>query len=100
MSLPRIHSRLYNWLAAHAPVCFLLMSLSFVVFGLLSLDLVRLVSANTGFLLRAGWDGFFADGGLVQLLELCLSALVAIAAYLVFKLCELVLVQRLAHARP
>jgi membrane protein DedA with SNARE-associated domain len=77
MSVPRTHSRLYDWLAAHAPACFVLMSLSFVVFGLLSLDLVRLVSANAGFLLRAGWDGLLADGGLVQLLELSLSALAA-----------------------
>ena len=97
MSLPRPHhSRLYRWLSTHEFACFLLMTLAFVVFGLLSLDLVRLVSANAGFLLRAGWDGVL-DGGLLQLLELGLTALAAIGAYLVFKLCEHVLVHRLAH---
>lgn len=94
--MPTPHSRLYLWLAAHVPVCFVLMALSFVLFGILSLDLVRLVSANAGFLLRAGWDGLL-DGGLQQLLELSLNALAAIAAYLCFKLCEHVLVHRLAH---
>jgi hypothetical protein len=91
-------SRLHGWLARHGLGCFLLMTLSFVAFGLLSLDLVKLVSANAGFLLRAGWMGV-ADGGLVQLLELCASALAAIAAYLLFKLCEHVLLQRLAYRR-
>ncbi|MDN3922602.1 hypothetical protein [Roseateles violae] len=96
---PPSPSRLAAWLAAHAPACFLLMSAAFIVFGLLSLDLVRLVAANAGFLWRSGWDGLIADGGWLQLLELMLGVLAAIAAYLVFKLCEHVLVQRLAFGR-
>ena len=89
-------SRLYRWLSTHRAACFVLMTLSFLVFGLLSLDLVKLVSANAGFLWRAGWDGLM-DGGFAQLLELAASAVAAIASYLVFKLCEHVLVDRLAH---
>lgn len=98
MTIQRNSSKLYLWLTRHAVACFVLMTLSFVVFGLLSLDLVKLVSANAGFLWRAGWDGI-VEGGLAQLLELSASAVAAIASYLVFKLCEHVLVDRLAQRR-
>ena len=94
----RTHTKLHDWLSRHALAAFLLMTLAFVLFGLLSLDLVRLVSANAGYLLSNGWQGW-VDGGFLQLLELVLSALAAIAAYLVFKTCEHVLVQRLLQRR-
>jgi hypothetical protein len=74
------------------------MTLAFLLFGLLSLDLVRLVSANASLLAVVGWMGWW-DGGPRQLLELLLNALLAMAAYLVFKLCEQVLVQRLSQGR-
>lgn len=90
------HSRLHRWLNRHIAACFVLMTLSFLVFGILSLDLVKLVSANAGFLWRAGWDGLM-DGGFAQLLELVASAVAGIASYLVFKLCEHVLVDKLAN---
>jgi len=92
------HSALHRWLSSHVVGCFLVMTLSFVLFGLLSLDLVKLVSANAGFLWRAGWDGLM-DGGFMQLLELAVSAFAAIASYIVFKLCEHVMVDRLATSR-
>lgn len=92
------HSKLYLWLSRHPWACWLLMTLAFVGFGLLSLDLVRLVSANAGYLSRGGWEALREDG-LLQLVELCLNALIAIAAYVFFKLCEQVLVQRLARGR-
>ncbi len=90
------HSRLHRWLSSHSAACFVLMTLSFLVFGLLSLDLVKMVSANAGFLWRSGWDGLM-DGGFAQLLELVTSAVAGIASYLVFKLCEHVLVDKLAN---
>lgn len=90
------HSRFYAWLLAHRIACFMLMTVAFLCFGLLSLDLVRIVSANAGFLWSHGWDGLL-DGGLRQLVELVLSAFGAIAAWLLFKLCEHALVQRLAQ---
>jgi hypothetical protein len=92
------HSRLYDWLVGHAVACFLLMTVAFVIFGLLSLDLVKVVSANAGYLWMNGWEGL-VDGGFRQLLELCVNALLAIAAYLLFKLCEHALLHRLAHRR-
>lgn len=95
---PESSSRLFDWLSTRPLRCFLLMTLAFLLFGLLSLDLVRLVSANAAFLASAGWMGL-RDGALQQLLELALNAVLAISAYLVFKLCEQVLVQRLSQCR-
>ncbi|WP_077037997.1 hypothetical protein [Pelomonas sp. KK5] len=89
-------TRLYRWLLRHRAACYVLMTLAFLLFGLLSLDLVKVVSANAGYLWENGWMGL-VDGGFRQLLELLVNALVAIAAYLLFKLCEHALVHRLAH---
>ena len=83
-----------GWLRRHRFGCFGLMVLSFVVFGLLTLDLVRLVSANAALLSSYGWQGL-QDGGLRQLLELLVSCVGAMAAWLLFKLCETVLIQSL-----
>ena len=96
MTIHHTSSKLYLWLSRHAVACFVLMTLSFLVFGLLSLDLVKMVSANAGFLWRSGWDGLM-DGGFVQLLELVVSAVAGIVSYIVFKLCEHVLVDKLAN---
>lgn len=63
------NSSLYNWLRSRRLACFLLLTLSFVGFGGLSLDLVRFLGANAGFLLTHGWDGL-REGGFTQLLEL------------------------------
>ncbi|MCV2369827.1 hypothetical protein [Roseateles oligotrophus] len=92
------NSPLYFWLCGHRIVCFLMLTISFVSFGALSLDLIRLLSANAGFLFANGWAGL-VDGGLRQLIELSASALAAMACYVLFKLCEHALVHRLAHAQ-
>ena len=80
------------WLRRHRVACFAVMVVSFIAFGLLTLDLVRLVSANAALLSTYGWQGL-QDGGLRQLLELLLSTVAAMAAWLLFKVCETVLVQ-------
>ena len=90
------NSPLYQWLLGHRLPCFLLLTLGFVGFGVLSVDLVRLLAANAGFLLAHGWVGL-TEGGFAQLLELCAKALLAMVCYLVFKLCEHALIARLAH---
>jgi hypothetical protein len=84
--------RAFTWLQRHRVWCFVLMTLSFVTFGALTLDLARLVEANLSFLLHHGSDAL-AEGGLRQLLEIWAGAVVAIAAYLLFKVCEAALVQ-------
>jgi hypothetical protein len=83
-----------TWLRRHRGACFVLMTLGFIAFGLLTLDLVRLVSVNAAFVSENGWQGL-RDGGLRQLLELLASCAGAMAAWLLFKLCETVLIQSL-----
>lgn len=85
-------SRLAGWLRRHHAACFGLMVLSFIAFGLLTLDLVRLVGINAAFVSQNGWQGL-QDGGLRQMLELLASSIAAMAAWLVFKVCETLLLQ-------
>ena len=85
-----------RWLRRHRLACFGLMVLAFMAFGLLTLDLVRLVGANAALLSEHGWQAL-QDGGLRQLLELLVSAVGAMAAWLLFKVCETVLVQSLTR---
>lgn len=81
-----------GWLRRHRLACFGLMVAGFIVFGLLTLDLVRLVAANAALLKENGWQAV-QDGGLSQLVELLVSAVAAMAAWLVFKVCETLLLQ-------
>jgi hypothetical protein len=80
------------WLRRHRWACFALMTLGFIAFGLLTLDLVKLLGSNAAFLFDNGWQGLL-DGGLRQLLELLVSCIGAMAAWLLFKLCETLLIQ-------
>ncbi|MEJ6007566.1 hypothetical protein WG899_18620 [Paucibacter sp. AS339] len=89
---------LYLWLGQHVLACFVLLTFSFIVFGALSLDLIRLFSANAAFLLAHGWIAVL-EGGLRQFLELLFNAFLAMAAYLLFKLSEHALVHRLMAGR-
>ena len=89
------NSSLYRWLRRHLVVSFLLMTASFVFFGYLTIDLVHLLSSNAAFIVKHGWLALMS-GGLLQLGELTLTALLAMACYLLFKLCEQALLQRLA----
>ncbi len=84
------------WLRRHRGACFVLMTLGFISFGLLTLDLVRLLGSNAAFLFDNGWQGLL-DGGLRQLLELLASCVGAMAAWLLFKLCETLLIQSLTN---
>ena len=92
------YSRLYGCLSDRWWVAFLLMGLSFVLFGLASLNLLHLVSANVSFLAMNGLDAV-RDGGLLQLLSLVALGYFAAFFYVVFKLCEKVLVERLTYDR-
>jgi hypothetical protein len=89
-------TRFFKWLVRRWLICFLLMGMSFVTFGVASLNLVNVFSANAQFLLAYGWAAI-KDGGLWQLLELIFNAYLAVAFYLLFKTCEHALVERLAH---
>jgi hypothetical protein len=87
-------TRFKRFLAHHAALTFLLMGASFLVFGLVSLNLIYFFHANIELLLEYGWMGL-RDGGLQQLFELLLSGYLGMAFYVLFKACEKVLVERL-----
>jgi hypothetical protein len=89
-------TRLFRLLSRRWWVALLVMGLSFVLFGLASLNLIGVLRANLAFLLRHGADAV-RDGGLLQLLELAAYGYAAAACYVVFKLCEKALVERIAY---
>lgn len=85
-----------GWLRRHRLACFGLMVVAFLSFGLLTLDLVRLVGANAALLKDNGWQAL-QDGALQQLAELLASGALAMAAWLVFKVCETLLLQSITR---
>ena len=85
------------WLTSHPLVCFLLLGASFVAFALLSLNLAFLVQRNVELWLAAGWQAAM-DGALQQSLELLLLGYGAMLAWMIFKLCEKLLLDRLTAA--
>lgn len=90
------HTPLFDWLVRHSKSTFVLMCISFVTFGVLSYNLVVYVAANADYLLTYQWDAI-VDGGAQQLLEIWGTAFLALGCYLVFKLSEHALIERIAH---
>jgi len=90
-----VYSRLYAFLSKRWWLTFILMGVSFVLFGLLTLNLLHTLGANLEFLGMHGIDAV-REGGLMQLIGLILSGYMAAAFYVFFKLCEKVLVERLS----
>ena len=66
---------------------FIVLGLSFFVFGAGTLNLGLLLMANLHLLADAGWQAV-TDGALQQLIELVVTGYLSIAAYVVFKTCE------------
>ena len=89
------YSRFYLFLSRRWWLAFILMGLSFVVFGLVTLNLLHTLGANLEFLSSYGFEAV-REGGLWQLVGLVVSGYGAAASYVLFKLCEKVLVERLA----
>jgi hypothetical protein len=77
-------------------LCFGVLCASFAVFGAGTLNLFNLLRANLLFIADHGWMAL-ADGAAQQLLELLLTLLASMAAYIVFKACEHSLVHGLTH---
>ena len=73
---------------------FIVLCASFVVFGLGTLNLAFSVKANVELIAAHGLQAL-ADGALQQALELIITAIVAMTAYVVFKACEHCLVHGL-----
>jgi hypothetical protein len=79
-------------------VCFMVMVISFMTFGALTLNLAVLLKTNVGLVAEHGWI-VLADGAAQQFVEIMFSGCIAMAAYLLFKACEYSLVHALLHKK-
>jgi hypothetical protein len=84
-------TRLKAFLANHVLWTFLLMGLSFGLFGLATFNLLYLFKANLNLFIDYG-AMVIGDGALRQLFELIVYGYLGLGAYLFFKVCEHALV--------
>ena len=73
---------------------FIVMGLSFFVFGVGTVNLFMLFRENADYISRYGWEALM-DGAARQLVELLVTGYVSIGAYLVFDACKYQLVHHL-----
>jgi hypothetical protein len=64
-----------------------------VIFAYATLNLFQMSMANFRFLKEFGWTAVM-EGGLLQMVQIVASAIVAMLSYMAFKICETELVQR------
>lgn len=79
-------------------VTFVLLGIFFLLFGVISINLFFLLKANLNLFLDYGLM-VVDDGALEQLFELLGSAYLSMLFWILFKLCERVLVERLTRRR-
>ena len=91
-----IHQGLLVFLYRHAWLTFFLIGLSFLLFGYYSVNLFVLLKANIELILEYGMMAL-GDGAAQQLAELLFAAYLSMLFFLVFKVCERVLVARLTR---
>jgi len=92
----RLQHTVVGYLSAHFMVAFLVMGLAFIGFGLASLNLLYLIRANAELVLQHGAMALL-DGALQQLFELIGLGFLGLAMYLLFKVCEHILVEKLLN---
>ena len=90
--------RTRRWLYRHPWLAFVVMGLSFSIFGILSLNLIYLLKSNVELFLDHG-TMVIEDGALEQLLELIGYGYLSLAFFLLFKVCEHTLVIRLTEGK-
>lgn len=83
-----------RWMTRFWPATFVIMTLCFLCFGALSVNLAQFFLANIQLIYQHGSMALL-DGALRQLIELLLNATAAVAFYVAFKTCESALVQRI-----
>ena len=86
--------RWLDFLYAHPWLTFVLMVTLFLCFGATSVNLFMLLKMNLDLFLQYGLM-VIEDGALEQLFDLISSAILSIIFYLLFKVCERLLVERL-----
>lgn len=91
-------SKTMRWMTRLWPLTFVIMTLSFLIFGALSVNLAQLFLVNIQLIYLHGLMALL-DGAFSQLIELLLSAAFAVAFYVSFKTCESALVQRILSDR-
>lgn len=77
---------------------FLVLVVAFLVFGAGTYNLFLLLKANLELIAEHGWQAL-ADGAAQQFVELMLTAVFSMVAYVLFKACEHRLVQRLCTSK-
>jgi len=91
-----IRGQWLDFLYRRAWLTFILMGLSFLLFGFYSVNLFVLLKANIELILEYGMMAL-ADGAAQQLAELLFAAYLSMLFFLGFKVCEKILVARLTR---
>ena len=92
--ITRAQALFHRLVLRRAWACFLVMGLSFLGFGIGTVNLASLLKANLDLVLQYGAQALM-DGAAKQLFQLLLNAYIAMAFYVVFKACEYTLVHGL-----
>lgn len=96
MSLPAHARTLFQrHVLRRAWLGFVVMGLSFLGFGIVTVNLATLLKLNLDLIAQHGWQALM-DGAAMQLLELLASGYASMAFYVVLKACEYRLVHGLA----
>lgn len=91
--------RLNAWLTRHAVITFILMGVSFFVFGVLSLNLIYVLKSNIELILDYG-SMVLAEGAGRQFLELVGYGYLSLVFFMAFKWLEHILLARLTQHPP
>ena len=94
----KVPQRWIDFLFARPRLTFIVMGLLFLLFGITSVNLFMLLKMNIDLFVNYGLM-VIADGALEQLAELLGSAYLSLVFYILFKVCERVLVERLTANR-
>jgi hypothetical protein len=89
---------LERWVFGRSWLTFLVLVASFLAFGAGTYNLFLLLKANLELIAEHGWQAL-TDGAAQQFVELMLTAVLSMAAYVLFKACEHRLVQRLCYSK-
>lgn len=87
-----------DFLYARPRLTFVLMGVLFLLFGVTSVNLFVLLKMNIDLFIQYG-AMVIADGAVEQLVDLIGSAYLSMVFYILFKVCERVLVERLTASR-
>lgn len=94
LTVPPMPRRWVGFLYAHPKVTFALMGGFFLLFGFTSVNLFVVLKANIELFLEYG-AMVIEDGALQQLIEVIGSCYLSIVFYVLFKVCERILIERL-----